>query len=106
MLCDVLTVSQFEKWSYVVFLHFTDSTDYFVSALESWFCVSKYLLMLKIFFIMQLTQNKTRGNFARNYIHGESENPEHVSLDTSKFMRAVPKEVGVSKQNEPSLIWK
>jgi len=53
---------------------------------------------------MQLTQNKTRGNFARNYIHGESENPEHVSLDTSKFMRAVPKEVGVSKQNEPSLI--
>jgi hypothetical protein len=60
--------------------------------------------MRKIFLIMQVTQNKTRGNFVRNYIHGERENPEHVNLGTSKFMRAVPKEVGVSKQNEPSLI--
>jgi len=38
---------------------------------------------------MQVIQNKTRGNFVRNYIHGERENPELVSLGTSKFMRAL-----------------
>jgi len=40
---------------------------------------------------MQVTQNKTRGNYVRNYIHGEREAPEYVSLVTSKFMKAEPK---------------
>jgi hypothetical protein len=40
---------------------------------------------------MQVTQNKTHGNCVRNYIHGERENLEHVSLGTSKFMRAAEK---------------
>jgi hypothetical protein len=38
------------------------------------------LPICKIFLIMQITQNTTHGNFVRKYIHGESENPEHVTL--------------------------